>query len=39
MAEAAHYNMRGSASHARSLGITQRATPLALAWAGDLRVR
>ncbi|KAG9253350.1 pseudouridine synthase [Emericellopsis atlantica] len=30
---------RGSASHMRKLGITQRATPLAVPWTGDLRVR
>lgn len=35
----AHYNVRQSASYARTLGITQRATPLAIPWAGELRVR
>lgn len=32
-------NERGSASHARSLGITERATPLDFPWTGDMRVR
>ncbi|RFU79036.1 multisubstrate pseudouridine synthase 7 [Trichoderma arundinaceum] len=37
--QAAHYNVRQSASHAKSIGITQRATPLRFPWVGDLRVR
>ncbi|KAK5990137.1 Multisubstrate pseudouridine synthase 7 [Cladobotryum mycophilum] len=39
MAEQAHYNVRQSASYAKTLGITQRATPLEFPWVGDLRVR
>ncbi|KAL7937567.1 pseudouridine synthase [Trichoderma chlorosporum] len=39
MSEQAHYNVRQSASHAKSIGITQRATPLRFPWVGDLRVR
>ncbi|POR34114.1 Multisubstrate pseudouridine synthase 7 [Tolypocladium paradoxum] len=39
MADQAHYNMRGTASHSRSIGITHRATPLAFAWTGEQRVR
>ncbi|RCI11581.1 hypothetical protein L249_7160 [Ophiocordyceps polyrhachis-furcata BCC 54312] len=31
--------MRGGASHSRSIGITNRATPLTLAWTGDQRAR
>ncbi|KAH6610438.1 multisubstrate pseudouridine synthase 7 [Trichoderma cornu-damae] len=37
--QAAHYNVRQSASHTKSIGITQRATPLQFPWVGDLRVR
>ncbi|KAL7912867.1 pseudouridine synthase [Trichoderma velutinum] len=39
MSDQAHYNVRQSASHAKSIGITQRATPLRFPWVGDLRVR
>ncbi|PNP47544.1 hypothetical protein TGAMA5MH_01366 [Trichoderma gamsii] len=39
MSELAHYNVRQTASHAKSIGITQRATPLRFPWVGDLRVR
>ncbi|KAM4054603.1 tRNA pseudouridine synthase D (TruD) domain-containing protein [Hirsutella rhossiliensis] len=39
MADQAQFSVRGGASHSRSIGITQRATPLALAWTGDQRVR
>ncbi|PNY27897.1 Multisubstrate pseudouridine synthase 7 [Tolypocladium capitatum] len=39
MHDQAHYNIRGTASHSRSIGITQRATPLAFAWTGKQRVR
>ncbi|KAL7798498.1 pseudouridine synthase [Trichoderma ceciliae] len=39
MSDLAHYNVRQSASHAKSIGITQRATPLRFPWVGDLRVR
>ncbi|PHH91087.1 hypothetical protein CDD83_1715 [Cordyceps sp. RAO-2017] len=39
MADQEHYNARGTASHSRSIGITQRATPLTLTWTGDQRVR
>lgn len=39
MGDQAHYNVRQSASHAKSIGITQRATPLRFPWVGDLRVR
>ncbi|KAG6016504.1 hypothetical protein E4U54_001281 [Claviceps lovelessii] len=34
-----HYNVRVGASHAKSLGITHRTTPLAHSWTGDMRVR
>ncbi|KAG5935525.1 hypothetical protein E4U60_003111 [Claviceps pazoutovae] len=39
MAEQEHYNVRVGASHAKSLGITHRTTPLACSWTGDMRVR
>ncbi|KAL6867939.1 tRNA pseudouridine synthase D [Trichoderma novae-zelandiae] len=39
MSEQPHYNVRQSASHAKSIGITQRATPLRFPWVGDQRVR
>ncbi|KAG5952651.1 hypothetical protein E4U53_000224 [Claviceps sorghi] len=39
MADKEHYNVRVGASHAKSLGITHRTTPLARSWTGDMRVR
>ncbi|KAK2590173.1 multisubstrate pseudouridine synthase 7 [Conoideocrella luteorostrata] len=39
MAEKEHYNVRVGSSHAKSLGITHRTTPLASSWTGDMRVR
>ncbi|KAH7170399.1 pseudouridine synthase [Dactylonectria macrodidyma] len=39
MADQPHFAVRGSASYNKSLGITQRATPLAATWTGDLRAR
>ncbi|KAF7542558.1 hypothetical protein G7Z17_g11459 [Cylindrodendrum hubeiense] len=39
MADQPHFAARGSASYNKALGITQRATPLAAAWTGDLRAR
>ncbi|KAL7923944.1 pseudouridine synthase [Trichoderma austrokoningii] len=39
MSEQAHYNVRQTVSHTKSIGITQRATPLRFPWIGDLRVR
>ncbi|OAA49945.1 Pseudouridine synthase TruD, eukaryotic [Beauveria brongniartii RCEF 3172] len=38
MAEPAKYHARGAPSRDRVLGITQRATPLAFSWAGEMRV-
>ncbi|KAK7422405.1 multisubstrate pseudouridine synthase 7 [Neonectria punicea] len=39
MAEQPHFTVRGSASYNKTLGITQRATPLAATLTGDLRAR
>ncbi|KAG5981204.1 hypothetical protein E4U55_003188 [Claviceps digitariae] len=39
MADKEHYNVRVGASHAKSLGITHRTTPLAHSWTGDMRLR
>ncbi|KAG5922675.1 hypothetical protein E4U42_005399 [Claviceps africana] len=39
MADKEHYNVRVGASHAKSIGITHRTTPLARSWTGDMRVR
>ncbi|KAG6038660.1 hypothetical protein E4U41_003956 [Claviceps citrina] len=39
MADKEHYNVRVGSSHAKSLGITHRTTPLAHPWTGDMRVR
>nr|AIC84212.1 PusA [Epichloe festucae] len=39
MADKEHYNVREGSSHAKSLGITHRTTPLARSWTGDMRVR
>ncbi|PFH60655.1 hypothetical protein XA68_10567 [Ophiocordyceps unilateralis] len=39
MAQVARHVVRGGASYSRSIGITNRATPLALAWTGDQRAR
>ncbi|OAA77712.1 Pseudouridine synthase TruD, eukaryotic [Akanthomyces lecanii RCEF 1005] len=39
MAESAKYHPRGASSRDRVLGITERATPLAYSWAGEMRVR
>ncbi|KAM5351415.1 hypothetical protein ACJ41O_004138 [Fusarium nematophilum] len=39
MADQAHIATRGSASHTRSIGITQRVTPLAISWTGEMRTR
>ncbi|KAH6998648.1 pseudouridine synthase [Ilyonectria sp. MPI-CAGE-AT-0026] len=39
MTDQPHFAVRGSASYNKTLGITQRATPLSAAWTGDLRAR
>ncbi|KAJ6780295.1 hypothetical protein PWT90_07535 [Aphanocladium album] len=39
MAEPAKYHARGAPSRDKVLGITQRATPIAFSWAGEMRVR
>ncbi|KPM41507.1 Multisubstrate pseudouridine synthase 7 [Neonectria ditissima] len=39
MAEQPHFTVRGTASYNKTLGITQRATPLTATWTGDLRAR
>ncbi|RDA83534.1 hypothetical protein CP532_4486 [Ophiocordyceps camponoti-leonardi (nom. inval.)] len=39
MAQVPGHVMRGGASYSRSIGITNRATPLTLAWTGDQRAR
>ncbi|KAM3514630.1 hypothetical protein MY11210_001736 [Beauveria gryllotalpidicola] len=38
MAESAKYHARGAPLRDKVLGITQRATPLAFSWAGEMRV-
>ncbi|TWU73706.1 hypothetical protein ED733_005007 [Metarhizium rileyi] len=39
MAEKEHFNVRVGSSHAASIGITHRTTPLACSWTGDMRMR
>lgn len=39
MADQTHYATRGSASYTRSIGISQRVTPLAIQWTGEMRTR
>ncbi|KAM6539885.1 multisubstrate pseudouridine synthase 7 [Fusarium falciforme] len=39
MADQTHYATRGSASYTRSIGISQRVTPLAIPWTGEMRTR
>ncbi|KAG4290542.1 hypothetical protein FPRO06_02428 [Fusarium proliferatum] len=39
MAEQSHHAVRGTASYTRSIGISQRVTPLATPWTGEMRTR
>ncbi|EWG44092.1 hypothetical protein FVEG_05281 [Fusarium verticillioides 7600] len=39
MAEQSHHAVRGTASYTRSIGISQRVTPLATQWTGEMRTR
>ncbi|KAF4417440.1 hypothetical protein F53441_14517 [Fusarium austroafricanum] len=39
MAESSHHTARGTASYTRSIGISQRVTPLAISWTGEMRTR
>ncbi|PNP78456.1 hypothetical protein FNYG_08402 [Fusarium nygamai] len=39
MAEQSHHAVRGTASYTRSIGISQRATPLGTQWTGEMRTR
>ncbi|CEI39404.1 Multisubstrate pseudouridine synthase 7 [Fusarium venenatum] len=39
MAEQNHHTARGTTSYTRSIGISQRVTPLAISWTGEMRTR
>ncbi|KAJ4010414.1 multisubstrate pseudouridine synthase 7 [Fusarium irregulare] len=39
MAEQSHHAARGTASYTRSIGISQRVTPLEVSWTGEMRTR
>lgn len=39
MADQLFYEMRGSEQRGKTLGITQRSTPLEQPWTGEMRVR
>ncbi|KAH7188441.1 pseudouridine synthase [Fusarium flagelliforme] len=39
MAEQSHHTARGTASYTRSIGISQRVTPLEVSWTGEMRTR
>ncbi|KAF4979643.1 hypothetical protein FZEAL_4200 [Fusarium zealandicum] len=39
MADQAHYTVRASASYTKSIGISQRVTPLTITWTGEMRTR
>ncbi|CVK88771.1 related to pseudouridine synthase TruD/Pus7 [Fusarium mangiferae] len=39
MAEQSHHAVRGTTSYTRSIGISQRVTPLATPWTGEMRTR
>ncbi|KAF4338578.1 multisubstrate pseudouridine synthase 7 [Fusarium beomiforme] len=39
MADQSHHTARGTASYTRSIGISQRVTPLATTWTGEMRTR
>ncbi|RKL34764.1 hypothetical protein BFJ70_g8120 [Fusarium oxysporum] len=39
MAEQSHHAVRGTVSYTRSIGISQRVTPLATPWTGEMRTR
>ncbi|RGP60155.1 hypothetical protein FSPOR_10838 [Fusarium sporotrichioides] len=39
MAEQNHHTARGTTSYTRSIGISQRVTPLAVSWTGEMRTR
>lgn len=39
MAEQPVYHPRSAPARDKTIGITQRVTPLAFSWVGDMRVR
>jgi len=39
MAEQSHHTARVTASYTRSIGISQRVTPLEVSWTGEMRTR
>ncbi|KAM0246651.1 hypothetical protein ACHAP5_004588 [Fusarium lateritium] len=39
MAEQTHHAARATASYTRSIGVSQRVTPLTISWTGEMRTR